>query len=43
MKELRFEAGGGVWRVAVAFDPKRQAVVLVAGDKRGVAQDSTRH
>jgi hypothetical protein len=38
MKELRFEAGGGAWRVAFAFDPKRQAVVLVAGDKRGVAQ-----
>ena len=38
MKELRFEAGGGVWRVAFAFDPKRHAVVLVAGDKSGVAQ-----
>lgn len=35
MKELRFEAGGGVWRVAFAFDPKRRAVLLVAGDKSG--------
>jgi hypothetical protein len=33
MKELRFDAHGGVWRVAFAFDPKRQAVLLVAGDK----------
>jgi hypothetical protein len=38
MKELRFAADGGVWRVAFAFDPKRRAVVLVAGDKSGVAQ-----
>ena len=38
MKELRFRADGGVWRVAFAFDPKRRAVVLVAGDKSGVAQ-----
>jgi hypothetical protein len=38
MKELRFEAAGGVWHVAFAFDPERRAVVLVAGDKKGVAQ-----
>ena len=25
MKELRFDANDGVWRVAFAFDPKRQA------------------
>jgi len=31
MKELRFRAGGGVWRVAFAFDPKRLAILLVAG------------
>ena len=36
MKELRFEAAGGVWRVAFAFDPKRKAILLVAGDKSGV-------
>jgi hypothetical protein len=35
MKELRFKAGGGVWRVAFAFDPKRNAILLVAGDKSG--------
>jgi hypothetical protein len=35
MKELRFDAGGGVWRVAFAFDPRRRAVLLVAGDKSG--------
>lgn len=38
MKELRFRADGGVWRVAFAFDPERKAIVLVAGDKAGVAQ-----
>jgi hypothetical protein len=38
MKELRFKADDGVWRVAFAFDPKRRAIVLVAGDKGGVAQ-----
>jgi len=35
MKELRFDAAGGVWRVAFAFDPRRKAIVLVAGDKGG--------
>lgn len=35
MKELRFVAAGGAWRVAYAFDPSRQAIVLVAGDKAG--------
>ena len=35
MKELRFDANDGVWRVAFAFDPKRQAVLLVAGRKSG--------
>jgi hypothetical protein len=34
MKELRFEADGGEWRVAFAFDPKRCAILLVAGDKK---------
>lgn len=38
MKELRFHANQGVWRVAFAFDPERQAVLLVAGDKSGVSQ-----
>jgi len=35
MKELRFVAAGGVWRVAFASDPKRRAILLVAGDKSG--------
>ena len=35
MKELRFSAGGGEWRVVFAFDPKRRAILLVAGDKSG--------
>ena len=38
MKEIRFSAGDGVWRVAFAFDPKRQAILLVAGDKSGTSQ-----
>lgn len=39
MKELRFDADGGVWRVAFAFDPTRRAIVLVAGDKSGIANE----
>lgn len=35
MKELRFKVSGGVWRVAFAFDPERDAILLVAGDKSG--------
>ena len=35
MKELRFDASDGVWRVAFAFDPRRKAILLVAGDKSG--------
>lgn len=35
MKELRFAADDGVWRVAFAFDPERKAILLVAGDKSG--------
>ncbi|MCB9665964.1 MAG: type II toxin-antitoxin system RelE/ParE family toxin [Alphaproteobacteria bacterium] len=38
MKELRFKAGNGVWRIAFAFDPDRRAILLVAGDKSGVSQ-----
>jgi hypothetical protein len=36
MKELRFRVDRGVWRVAFAFDPRRRAILLVAGNKRGV-------
>lgn len=35
MKELRFKANNGVWRVAFAFDPSREAILLIAGDKAG--------
>ena len=35
MKELRFDAADGVWRVAFAFDPNRKAVLLACGDKSG--------
>ncbi|MGH6893629.1 MAG: type II toxin-antitoxin system RelE/ParE family toxin [Dongiaceae bacterium] len=35
MKELRFEADHGVWRVAFAFDTERRAILLVCGDKSG--------
>lgn len=35
MKELRFDADDGVWRVAFAFDPRRKAILLVVGDKSG--------
>jgi hypothetical protein len=38
IKELRFEAADGEWRVAFAFDPQRQAILLVAGDKSGGSQ-----
>ena len=38
MKELRFRASGGAWRVAFAFDPQRSGILLVAGDKAGVSE-----
>ena len=38
MKELRFDAADGVWRVAFAFDPNRKAIILAAGDKSGVGE-----
>jgi hypothetical protein len=37
MKELRFRADGGAWRIAFAFDPARAAILLVGGDKSGVS------
>jgi hypothetical protein len=36
MKELRCKTSDAEIRIAFAFDPKRQALILVAGDKRGV-------
>jgi hypothetical protein len=38
MKELRFDAAGGVWRFAFAFDPTRQAIILCGGDKSDVSE-----
>lgn len=38
MKELRCTAADGVWRIAFAFDPDRQAILLVAGDKSGSSE-----
>lgn len=38
MKELRFSAADGEWRLAFAFDPTRKAILLVAGDKAGVSK-----
>ncbi len=38
MKEMRFDADGGVWRIAFAFDPERRGILLVGGDKRGASQ-----
>ena len=35
MKELRFSAADGEWRVAFAFDTERKAILLVGGDKSG--------
>lgn len=36
MKELRCKADDGVWRIAFAFDPDRQAILLICGNKSGV-------
>ena len=38
MKELRFQAADGTWRVGFAFDPKRRGILLVAGDKSGASK-----
>jgi hypothetical protein len=38
MKELRFGVAGGEWRVAFAFDTRRKAILLVAGDKSGISE-----
>lgn len=38
MKELRFNANDGVWRIAFAFDPKRKAILLIGGDKSGTSE-----
>jgi hypothetical protein len=35
MKELRFAWKKAVWRIAFAFDPRREAILLAGGDKGG--------
>lgn len=35
MKELRFSAAAGEWRLAFAFDTKRKGILLAAGNKSG--------
>jgi hypothetical protein len=35
MKELRVQIAGDPWRILFAFDPKRSAVLLIGGNKRG--------
>src|SRR5258708_8441447 len=38
MKELRADTHDKVLRIAFAFDPNRDAILLVAGNKTGVSQ-----
>lgn len=38
MKELRLTADSGEWRVAFAFDGRRMAILLCAGDKSGISE-----
>jgi len=42
MKELRFEWKREVWRVAFAFDPKRQAILLPAATKAVQTRSASR-
>jgi hypothetical protein len=37
MKELRVQVGGHPYRLFFAFDPKRKAIVLCGGNKKGLA------
>ena len=36
LKEIRFKMPDGEWRFAFIFDPWRNAVILVAGNKSGI-------
>lgn len=38
LKELRTHFGHHQYRIAFAFDPKRQAILLLGGDKTGANQ-----
>jgi hypothetical protein len=35
LKELRVQVQGEPWRILFAFDPRRNAILLVGGNKRG--------
>ncbi|MEP1470959.1 MAG: type II toxin-antitoxin system RelE/ParE family toxin [Halieaceae bacterium] len=35
MRELRIQSGGRPLRIFYAFDPRRQAILLIGGDKTG--------
>ena len=39
LRELRIQAGGDPLRTFYAFDPSRQAVLLIGGDKTGESDD----
>jgi hypothetical protein len=39
LRELRIQSHGHAIRVFYAFDPQRDAIVLIGGDKTGVSDD----
>ena len=41
MKELRFNAADGVWRVTFAFDPKREVILLMVVTSRVAAKSGS--
>ena len=43
MKELRVQFQGDPWRILFAFDPRRTAILLVEGNKRGTKQWYKKH
>jgi hypothetical protein len=43
MKELRVQFHGDPWRILFAFDPRRAAILLVGGCKRGDKRWYKRH
>jgi hypothetical protein len=38
MKEMRIQYHGDPWRILFAFDPRRRAILLVGGNKKGDAR-----
>jgi hypothetical protein len=38
MRELRVQSGGRPIRIFYAFDPRRQVILLIGGDKTGEGQ-----